>query len=202
MAGLVVLPLYLVAVHYGVWTGEWGPAFLLLLALPLVAAVEAARRGYRLAAVSWSGVGVLVAMGQYRGLGEFLVHLPPLAIPAGLAAVFATSLGPGRVPLVTRIATLMDGELGERERRYTRRVTLAWAVFLGLMAVATLALSLFAAPEVWSLFANLLNYLLIGAFMLAEHLLRGRLLPGRREGVIPFLRRLARLDHRRVLRRG
>ncbi|MFP4131325.1 MAG: ketosynthase [Thiohalospira sp.] len=200
MAGLLVLLLYLIAVHYGVWTGEWRPAMVLLLALPLMAALEAGRRGYLPAAALWSTIAVLIAVGQYRGLGEYLVHLPPLAIPAGLAVAFAVSLGPGQTPLVTRIATRMDGDLGERERRYTRGATLAWAAFLGLMAVATLALSLFAPPAIWSLFANFLNYLLIGAFMLAELLLRGHLLPGRREGVLPFLRRMGRLDRQRVLR--
>lgn len=200
MAGGVVLILYLLAVHVGGWTGEWQPALLLLLVLPLVAAAEAVWRGRGMAALTWSGIGVLVALGQFAGVGEYLLHLPPLLIPAGLAVVFAASLRPGRTPLVTRIATLLDGDLGEEERRYTRHVTQAWVVFLGLLVAVTLALSLLASPAVWSLFANLLNYLLIGLFMLAEHLLRGYWLPQRREGVFPFLRRLTRLDRGRVLR--
>jgi uncharacterized membrane protein len=67
--------------------------------------------------------------------------------------------------------------LSERHRRYTRQITLAWALFF--LANATLSALLYAlAPlEAWSVYANLLTAPLVGVMFAAEHLVRMRALP-------------------------
>ena len=95
-------------------------------------------------------------------------------------------------------------------RRYTRNLTAAWAIVLLVMAGANLALALVASPggllesvglrspwpitrEQWSLFANLLNYGVIGGFFVIEYALRKRRFPGRYRSFLDFLRKLAGL---------
>jgi uncharacterized membrane protein len=117
-----------------------------------------------------------------RVLGRLAAYLPwfyflqHVAMFLALAAWFAASLRPGRDALVTRFARL-GGALGPAGIAYTRRVTLAWALFGAAMA-ATSALLFFAAPlPVWSLFANLLTLPLVGAMFVAEYLVRMRVYP-------------------------
>ena len=92
-----------------------------------------------------------------------------------------------------------------------RRLTAAWAGLLAFLALANAALALCAVPggvlysfgheppvavshAAWSWFANLLNYGLVGGFMLAEFQYRKRLFPQRpyRNGV-DFARQMAAL---------
>src|SRR5690606_33016828 len=106
---------------------------------------------------------------------------------------FGRTLRPGRVPLITRIAAAMEAcepaELAPRLQHYTRRLTLAWAVLLGALALADGVLAMIAVPDgllvrlgqpplvsvsqqTWSWFANVLDCGIIGAFFIGEYLLR------------------------------
>jgi uncharacterized membrane protein len=60
---------------------------------------------------------------------------------------------------------------------YTRRVTIAWTVFFGLVAVESIALALFAPLHIWSLFTNCLNYVFVLLFFVIEYRLRLFCLP-------------------------
>jgi len=74
---------------------------------------------------------------------------------------------------------------------YARRLTLAWSLLFVLLALLNLLLALLAVPHgllasaglpppwgvpqaIWSLFANLLNYLIVGMFFVAEFAYRRR----------------------------
>jgi uncharacterized membrane protein len=60
---------------------------------------------------------------------------------------------------------------------YARHLTQAWAVlFIGL-AATNLLLAIFAEPEVWSLFANLIAYVIVLVFFVAEYAYRRRRFP-------------------------
>ena len=50
-----------------------------------------------------------------------------------LSGWFIHSLLPEQVPLITRYSLLMDGSLTSRQIRYTRYVTLVWAIFFSSM---------------------------------------------------------------------
>ena len=60
---------------------------------------------------------------------------------------------------------------------YTRQVTLAWALFFGLMVIASLLLFRYATPDAWTGFSAVLGPLLTGALFLIENLLRSHFLP-------------------------
>ena len=127
-----------------------GPVVLLCVAVAVVIAV---------AAVATSRVGDLV-------------YLPPIVITLLLFWIFARTLRPGRTPLVTALARMARGELDPRVAAYTRGVTMLWAGFLLLMTVELILLAAFAPIELWSLFANGVNYGLIVGLFLAEYVFR------------------------------
>lgn len=118
-----------------------------------------------------------------EALGPLAAYLPWLyllqhaAMFVALAAWFAASLRPGRDARVTRFALLAEGTLSPRGLAYTRRVTLAWALFCAAMAAASGLLFFLAPLAAWSLFANVLTLPLVGAMFVAEYLVRARACP-------------------------
>lgn len=135
----------------------------------------------------------------------FLAHshvawLPLYATPVLVnifgAWVFGHTLAPGQVPLIERLARLLHEEDGITDEiaRYARKVTIAWMLFLSGLAVLNLTLALLATPggillmmgvhpvvtvpvEVWSLFANFIDYVMAGLLFLAEYAYRQRKFP-------------------------
>ena len=106
---------------------------------------------------------------------------------AAIAWVFARSLWSPRGALISRIVAALEGgtpaTLAPELLAYSRGLTAAWAVALAVLGLANLALAMVASPggllaglglqppltitrEQWSLFANVLNYGLVGGFFL------------------------------------
>jgi uncharacterized membrane protein len=106
-----------------------------------------------------------------------------------LAFGFGYTLRPGDVALCTRLADKLHGPLSAAEIRYTRQVTLAWAVFFTVLGAITVLLY-FAAPlAVWSAFISFMTLPLIAAMFAAEYILRGRVLPRtERRGLVATMR--------------
>ena len=98
-----------------------------------------------------------------------LYPLPFLAVYLCLLWWFASTLAPGREPLITRLARHVHGELSAPMLRYTRRVTWAWCVFFAAMALISELLFLFAPLPAWSVFNTLLNLPLVAAMYLGEY---------------------------------
>jgi uncharacterized membrane protein len=91
---------------------------------------------------------------------------------------------------------------------YARQVTLFWAVLMSALTLVNLLLAALASPggllriagfdpavavplEVWSLFANVLNYVMVGAAFAVEYALRTRRFPNQPyTGFIDFTRKL------------
>lgn len=94
-----------------------------------------------------------------------------------MAITFGRSLRKGSVPLCTQLADKVHGPLSPIELRYTRSVTLAWAIFFLLNLAATFLLFRFAPLRVWSLFVNFCSAPLILLMFAAEYAVRRRLLP-------------------------
>jgi uncharacterized membrane protein len=109
-----------------------------------------------------------------------------------LAALgFARSLFAGQVPLCTKVMEKMHGALTAAETSYTRRATVAWAIFYALLTLAILVLFLVGPMRVWSFFTNFGTYVLMALMFAGEHALRAQLLPRRPNGGIwPALRQL------------
>ena len=100
------------------------------------------------------------------------VYLPAVAVNLLLAGFFFSTLRPGSEPLVTRIARIEQPQFDAAVYAYTRGVTLAWALFFTALAAEALTLIAFAPVTVTLLFLNLVNYLLIAVFFVAEYLYR------------------------------
>jgi uncharacterized membrane protein len=106
-----------------------------------------------------------------------------------LAVAFGQTLGRDRIPLCTRWATMVHGPLAPEVARYTRRVTLAWAVFFVALTVVLGVLFWLAPLPVWSAFANFCTLPLVATMFLGEYLLRQRVLPQvNHEGLLANLR--------------
>jgi uncharacterized membrane protein len=80
--------------------------------------------------------------------------------------------------LCSRIAGFMQAVDAEY-LHYTWKVTLAWTIYFAVSASASVLLFAFAPLEVWSVFANLLTPVLVGAMFVAEYLIRLKVMPGR-----------------------
>ncbi len=148
------------------WAGIYLLAVFLLLLLQSVRA-----RAFRLTAV-WlvlSAVGVWLIR---QGDAVTLMLIPPVAINCGLLLLFGQSLKAGETPLITRYAQILDGELSQELKNYTRYVTRIWVLFFFLMLIESVALAMYASVETWSLFTNVINYLLIAVLFLSEYVYR------------------------------
>ena len=99
-----------------------------------------------------------------------------------VALGFARSLSSGLVPLCTQMAEKLHGPLTPAEVTYTRRATVAWAIFYAVLTVAIVALFFAASARVWSMFVNFATFGLIGLMFVAEHAVRVKALPGKRRG--------------------
>jgi uncharacterized membrane protein len=108
------------------------------------------------------------------------LYLPPVLVPAFLAWVFGQTLLPGRTPLIEQFVHLLhapDTVPEDAALVYARRLTLAWTVLLIGLASTNLLLAVFAEPEQWSLFANLIAYVIVVAFFALEYAYRRRRFP-------------------------
>jgi uncharacterized membrane protein len=106
-----------------------------------------------------------------------------------MAFTFGRSLRNGSVPLCTQLADKVHGPLSARELRYTRQVTLAWAIFFLANLAATFVLFEFAPLRVWSVFVNFCSLPLILLMFAAEYAVRRRVLPQvQSSGLIATLR--------------
>lgn len=168
---------------------------------------------------AWAWLALVVAIAALAWLaGSAYARLALLLVPVvfiGLIAWwFGRTLRRGHTPLITRIVSAMEGvppaALEPDLHRYTRRLTLGWALVLGLLGLCNLLLAALATPDgllaslgmaapitvtqtQWSWFANGLNYGLVGGFFALEYLYRKRRFPGRYRNFADFVRRLAAL---------
>ena len=109
---------------------------------------------------------------------DLLYFIEHLGINLAFATLFGKTLfGPGEA-LVTRLARIVhNGVLSERQRHYTRQVTLAWTGFFLGNATLSVLLHALAPHAIWSFYASLLTAPLVGLMFVAEHLWRLRVLP-------------------------
>lgn len=75
--------------------------------------------------------------------------------------------------MISWFARLARGtELPPDLARYTRWSTVMWTAFFVSMAAAAATLAVLASPRTWSLFANGIDYLLVGALFFGEYVFR------------------------------
>lgn len=142
----------------------------LLLMLLLVLWPWLRRTWLRMAAVLCIG-GLAVLLQRAPDLTG-LLYAPPVIINLLLAYLFGQTLGAGREPMISWFARLERGTLTQELVRYTRRLTWIWTFFFLAMALTSTLLARFASLQAWSLFTNLVNYLLVTALFLGEYAFR------------------------------
>lgn len=165
----------------------------------------------------WAWAGLAAAcLGLYAAADRaqvlLLLFLPPILINVLMAWVFGHTLRRDDTSLIERIIRKLHGDpssLDTEIATYARRLTWVWTCLFAVMASINLALAALARPgglllaagldppftvslSTWSLFANVLNYLIVGALFVVEYWLRRRRFPQQSyRGFFDFARRLA-----------
>jgi len=163
---------YPLLTHASVWLQE---PLLQWLALTDLAAISLFEDLRRLRPWTWA-ILIAVSAGLFflvrMGGGIYALFLQPILLPAALLTLFARSLRSGAVPMITRFAQALRGELPDELIRYTRSVTLVWCFAFGALTVSAISLAIFATHEIWSVMTNLVHYLFLGALFLVEYAYR------------------------------
>lgn len=146
----------------------------LLLALGMVMGLSLSASLLQACLVA-GALGLGVAVLEEPG---FTLYIPSVATPLVLFAIFSLSLLKGRTPIITRVSHTVHAPEAPLPRRddYTRLLTGIWAVIFLALAAESAALAYWSTIRIWSLFANILNYLFIVAFFILEYLVRIHLL--------------------------
>ena len=115
---------------------------------PLALGVGLAWRSpYRLVLLAFAALVAALIVNYWQVLERnfpLVYLLEDVGFYALLSLTFARSLARGRVPLCTHWADLVHGPLPPLVARYTRKTTVAWAVFFALIAAASFTLYVFA----------------------------------------------------------
>jgi uncharacterized membrane protein len=181
--------------HLGMAFGVPVVPLLWLSLVPLASLLAGPRSPWVLAfALLWL---VAALLAHLSGNADLLLRLPPVMICFSLAGIFGRTLLPGRTPLISSMGERMRGKLPERVARYGQRLTLVWTLFLALLGLECVLLGLYASPFWWSLFTNVINYLLIALLFVLEYPIRRRVLRDlERTSFIASLRGSLRLHSR------
>lgn len=156
----------------------WAVVALLLPLWLSALGLAAARFGARgaLGALLLGALGLLLVFSGEAGDPNRLYVMQHAGINALLCGWFGGSLRPGRLSLIGRFAERVH-PLSSAQRIYTAQVTKVWTCYFAAMTLASVTVYLLLPFAAWSLLANLISPLLIGAIFVGEYLLRYRLHP-------------------------
>ncbi|MCU7906279.1 MAG: hypothetical protein KZQ76_10635 [Candidatus Thiodiazotropha sp. (ex Epidulcina cf. delphinae)] len=199
---LLLVIAYPPALHGGIVNGNLIPACLILLSLLILWGVQLVLKQRQ---TGW----LMILLGALSSAWLFirrpemvkLLQLLPILINGGLFGLFAMTLFPRQTPLITRFAQMMHEQTLDRAAHdYTRRVTLFWASIFAFLSIESMLLAGLASTEIWSLFTNFINYLLVLAAFLIEYRIRlKRLTHLDHTGFINFIFRLRRIEWRSLM---
>ena len=154
----------------------WAAGFV-ALAVRLVRAATGMRRTIVAITAIALGVGVgWQATARWPALvanADLVLYLENAVFFAWLSILFAVSLVSSREPLVTQMARkARRGDMPPEVVRYTRRVTIGWALFFASIIAMSSFLFFDASRAAWSLFVNLLIWPSIVAAFVVEYAIR------------------------------
>jgi uncharacterized membrane protein len=192
---------FALAAHAAIMQGLPAPAGALLALVPVAILLLAftRRSARKLAGI---GLAVGVALLAWVAFPSLKLNFPSLFFleHAGgqllLACLFGRTLMKGHEPLVTQFARAFHGELKPEVVRYTRGVTIAWTAYFVILFVLSCGLYLTGFLAAWSLLANIVGPIGVGAMFTIEYIVRHRMLPelehaGLLSGVRAFSRHFA-----------
>lgn len=207
----VVYPLL---AHAAAWTGRAEWALVAGSVLALIILWPALSRGRVIAWLSLALCALGLVWLHGRQLGTLPLFAPPVLLNAFLAWLFARTLAAGRRPLIEQLVWTLHGNPDAMDAGiapYARHLTAVWAALFASLATLSLVLALLAVPDgllsgagieppvsvplsLWSLFANVLNYVIVAAFFLLEYAWRKRRFPQQPyRNLFDFIARVARL---------
>jgi uncharacterized membrane protein len=131
-------------------------------------AIAASKRSARIAALALTALLAVI----FAVAPQILLLAPPVLINGALAAVFAASLRPGREPVIAVFARLEQGKLQPDLAQHARFITWLWTLLLAGIATTSLALAILASTQAWSMFTNVVSYVLIAILFVGEYLYR------------------------------
>ncbi len=186
---------YPVLTHIAISQHEFELALLILgtiagLSILSRSRLEGNRSNYIFDFILWAGLFVFAVFIFFTDLTRVALYFPPIFILSFFVINFGKSLLPGQEALLTKIARIVFHDDSPESIIYTRQVTWVWTCFLTLLLIQTVALSLLASLEVWSLFTNILNYVFIGILFIAEYIYR-QVRFGYRYNIFYYLRGLS-----------
>ncbi|MGK0736579.1 putative membrane protein [Yokenella regensburgei] len=145
-----------------------------LMALLLVLRLRQARKNagpmrFVMQSVALAGIALCVASVLLKTHQLLLFY--PVVVNAVMLSVFGGSLW-SAMPLVERLARLRTPDLPPQGVRYTRRVTQIWCLFFIFNGTIALFTALHGDMQMWTTWNGMLSYLLMGALMAGEWLIR------------------------------
>jgi len=193
-------------IHRLLAAGEHAPLARVLVLGPLVLALAWIALRVRSVTVrllaTLAGLSLIAAMvwgARNAAAPLFAIHLGAYL---ALAALFGSTLLPGREALATRIARSVHGSLPPALERYSRAVTWVWTLFFTTMAALSAGLYCLAPLATWSFFVNILNLPLVALMFVGEYAYRVRSYPQFRHaafltGILAFRAVAARSERAR-----
>lgn len=122
-----------------------------------------------------AAAGIALCIASYLLNTHQLLLFYPVVVNGVMLAVFGGSLW-STMPIVERLARLRDPVLPDAAIRYTRRVTQIWCVFFIINGGMALFTALYGDMSLWTAWNGMISYLLIGALMAGEWLVRQRVI--------------------------
>ena len=101
------------------------------------------------------------------------VYFYPVIVNSFLLVVFASSLFSSQT-IVEKIARIKDSNFSDHEIPYTRKVTLAWAIFFVINGCIGMATVFIHDKSYWSIYNGVISYFLMGLMFLGELTIRRR----------------------------
>ena len=120
-------------------------------------------------------VGIVLCIASFLLKTHQLLLFYPVVVNAVMLAVFGGSLR-STLPIVERLARLQDPDLPEKAVRYTRRVTQVWCLFFIFDGCIALLTTLYGDMSLWTAWNGMIAYLLMGALMAGEWLIRRQMI--------------------------
>ena len=118
----------------------------------------------------FAGLCVLIGAAIATGNRTVLLFVP-VGVNLFLFGTFSLSLRNGP-PMIERFARMVEDDLPDFTLPYCRKVTIGWCVFLAANALFMVALALAAPLSWWALYTGLISYMVIGAGLAGEFVLR------------------------------
>lgn len=100
----------------------------------------------------------------------FAFKFYPVIMNFSIFLVFFSSLF-AKETVIQKIAKMMEGELNDFVKKYTRNLTYVWCVFLFTNFLISLA-TIFMSDKIWMIYNGCISYIAVGTVFIIEYIVR------------------------------